>query len=198
MKSKVKKRFIILLLLAALLLSGCSSDKSEFQQFPTFTYTHYSSGGTAEEYEAVILFEESNSTFTAYQVAFSSCTCRDSLVNYKSVCYVEILNTKPSAELAAIRSITFGDNRGLYGDSNPNYYRPDYTEEYMDTNFIQRFVRVTKGELDGWGGYGTQLDVMDLDLISGATVTSGNVTSMLKSLMQYHTDKYYKGDKPDG
>ena len=196
----MKRLFCFLIALSLIVsLCGCAGgEAAEADPYPRFTYTHYSSGGTAEEYEAVILFEESNSTFTAYQVAFSSCTCRDSLVNYKSVCYVEILNTKPSAELAAIRAITFGNNMGLYGDSNPNYYRPDYTEEYMEENLIQRFVRVTKGELDAWGGYGTQLDVMDPDLISGATVTSGNVTSMLKSLMQYHTDKYYKGDKPNG
>lgn len=188
------KRPIICLILAAviLLLTGCgASTNSVSEQYPQFTYTHYSSGGTAEEYQAVILFEESTSTFTAYQVAFSSCTCRDSLVNYLSVCYVEILNTKPSADLAAIRSISFGNNTGLYGDSNPNYYRHDYTEEYMNENFIQRLVKVTKGEFDAWQGYGTQLDAVDADAISGATVTSGNVTSILRSLMQYHAEKYY-------
>ena len=151
MKSDMKKR-IIILLLAALILSGCGTDgKGESvgstQQYPTFTYTHFASGGTREEYTAVILFEQSNSTFTSYQVAFSSCTCRDSLVNYYSVAYVELLNNKNSADEAAIRSITFGNNMGLWGDSNPNYYIAEYTQEYMDENFVQQLVKAPKRTL---------------------------------------------------
>jgi len=191
MKKHIPKALAIFL--SALLVTGCgSSPASESNSpFTEFTYTHYSSGGTAERYQAVILFEQSNSTFTAYQVAFVSCTCRDALVNYYSVCYVELLNTKPSADEAAIRAISFGDNRGLWGDSNPNYYIPEYTQEYMDEHFVQRLVRATKGEFDAWGGYGTQIDGIDVDAISGATVSSSNITSMLKSLFQYHADKYY-------
>lgn len=184
-------------LIAALILAGCSSSKSieTADEFREFTFTHYSSGGTPDEYQAVILFEQSCSTFTAYQVAFASCTCRDPLVSYLSVCYVELLNTKNSSQDAAIRTITFGDNMGLYGDSNPNYYIPEYTEEYMDENFVQRLVGATKYDFDAWNGYGDQLSYVDADAVSGATVTTGNVTSMLKSLFQYHADKYYGEEK---
>lgn len=184
-------------LIAALILAGCSSSKSieTADEFREFTFTHYSSGGTPDEYQAVILFEQSCSTFTAYQVAFASCTCRDPLVSYLSVCYVELLNTKNSSQDAAIRTITFGDNMGLYGDSNPNYYIPEYTEEYMDENFVQRLAGATKYDFDAWNGYGDQLSYVDADAVSGATVTTGNVTSMLKSLFQYHADKYYGEEK---
>jgi len=159
--------------------------------FTEFEFTHYTSGGTAETYKAVILFEQSISTFTAYQVAFVSCTCRDALVNYYHVCYVELLNTKPTAERAAIRAISFGNNMGLWGDSNPNYYIPEYTQEYMDAHFVQRLVGATKGEFDEWAGYGTWLECIDADAISGATVSTSNITSMLRSLFQYHANKYY-------
>ena len=117
-------RKLLALVLVCLLLTGCAGETApaeEPEKYPTFEYTHFSSGGNAETYEAVILFEQSVSTFTSYQVAFVSCTCRDSLVNYYSVCYVELLNNKPSAEESAIRAITFGNNQGLWGDSNPNY-----------------------------------------------------------------------------
>ena len=184
------KKFLALII-AMLLLSGCASSEKAKDPYTEFTYTHYSSGGTPEKYTAVILFEQSCSTFTAYQVAYSSCTCRDPLVAYYSVCYVELLNTKKSAEEAAIRTISFGDNMGLYGDSNPNYYIPEYTEEYMDENFIQRLVGATKSDFDSWGGYRTQLSCVDADAVSGASVTTGNVTSMLKSLFAYHAAKYY-------
>ncbi len=183
---------VSLVIAVALLLTGCSkSEEKPKNEYTEFNYTHYSSGGTAEEYTAVILFEQTCSTFTAYQVAFASCTCRDPLVAYYSVCYVEILNTKPSAEESAIRTISFGNNMGLYGDSNPNYYIPEYTEEYMDENFVQHLVGATKSDFDGWEGYRTQLSCVDADAVSGASVTTGNVTSMLKSLFAYHAAKYY-------
>lgn len=181
---------ILALFVALLLLMGCSSTAQK-SPYTEFNFTHYSSGGTPEEYTAVILFEQSCSTFTAYQVAYSSCTCRDPLVAYYSVCYVELLNTKQSAEEAAIRTISFGDNMGLYGDSNPNYYIAEYTEEYMDENFIQRLVGAQKSDFDSWGGYRTQLPCVEADAVSGASVTTGNTTSMLKSLFEYHAAKYY-------
>jgi len=184
---------VLLVIILVLFLPGCSpaSERGNDNCFTEFAFTHYTSGGTAETYKAVIIFEQSISTFTAYQVAFVSCTCRDALVNYYHVCYVELLNTKPSADRAAIRSINFGNNMGVWGDSNPNYYIPEYTQEYMDEHFVQRLVGVTKGEFDAWAGYGTWLDCIDIDTISGATVSSSNITSMLRSLFQYHADKYY-------
>jgi hypothetical protein len=185
------KSFLTLILVLFLLTGCASSDQQPQSAFNEFTFTHYSSGGTREEYSAVILFEQACSTFTAYQVAFISCTCRDSLVNYYSVCYVELLNTKPSSEAAAIRAITFGDNMGLYGDSNPNYYISEYTEDYMDEHFVQRLVGASKSEFDSWGGYGSTLSCVDQDAITGATVSTGNITSMLQSLFQYHAEKYY-------
>ena len=190
-----RKILIALMLAASLMLCGCqdSSQPTESAaQYPTFEFTHFASGGTEETYKAVILFEESCSTFTSYQVAFSSCTCRDSMVNYYSVCYVELLNTKPSADEASIRTISFGNNQGLWGDSNPNYYIADYTQEYMDEHFVQALVGATKADFDAWGGYGTQLGQIDADAVTGASVSSGNITSMLKGLFAYHAEHYYK------
>lgn len=188
------KKSVIIVLTVVLVLFVCSCGSktpAETETFPTFEYTHYASGGTEETYKAVILFEQSCSTFTSYQVSFLSCTCRDPLVNYSSVCYVELLNTKPSADLAAIRAITFGNNQGLWGDSNPNYYIAEYTEEYYDEHLVQPLVGATKAEFDSWQGYGTQLDRINADAVSGATVSSSNITSMLKSLFAYHAEHYY-------
>lgn len=187
----MKKRILITVACVLLLITGCGKNGSTEKAYPTFEFTHFSSGGTAEQYEAVILFEQSVSTFTSYQVAFVSCTCRDAIVNYYSVCYVELVNTKPTADEATIRAISFGNNMGLWGDSNPNYYISEYTDEYMDENFVQSLVFAAKSDFDAWGGYGTQLDQVDADAVSGATVSTGNVTSMLRSLFQYHAEKYY-------
>ena len=178
-------------LLPLLLLFGCADEGEEVTRYPTFEFTHYASGGTEEKYQAVIIFEQTVSTFTSYQVAFVSCTCRDAIVNYYSICYVELLNNKPTSDESAIRAITFGNNMGLWGDSNPNYYINEYTEKYMDEHFVQQLVRAAKSDFDSWGGYGTQLDQIDADAVTGATVSTSNITSMLKGLFSYHADKYY-------
>ena len=80
---------------------------------------------------------------------------------------------------------------GLYGDSNPNYYISEYTDDYMDENFVQRLVGATKSDFDNWKGYRSQLPSVDIDAVTGASVTTGNLTSMLKSLFEYHAQKYY-------
>ena len=175
-------------------MSCCSksdSDISSEGSLTEFEYVHYTTGGITETYKAVILFEQSNSIFTSYQVAFISCTCRDPLVNYVSVCYVELLNSKPSADESSIRAISFSNNMGLWGDSNPNYNMPEYTEEYLDINFVQKMVKAKKSDFDLWSGYGTQINSVDVDMVSGATVSTSNITSMLRSLFEYHVKKYY-------
>ena len=194
-----KHRSILILLALLISLSSCGTPKAEDPEktdasaggYDTFKFTHYASGGNEEEYEAVILFEQSNSTFTAYQIAYSSCTCRNALVNYYMVCYVEILNTKKAPELATIRDITCLDNKGVWGDSNPNYYIAEYTEEYMNEHLTKGFIGATKADIDSFQGYGTWIDYLEADAIAGATVSSSNMQSMLKSLMEYHVEKYY-------
>ena len=183
---KLKKcKFI--LLLSILLFSCNKKDTNKIE------YTHFASGGFKEEYEMDIIFEEANSTFTAYQVAYSSCTCRDQLVNYKSICYVEILNTRESGDDAAIRYITFWENRGLFGDSVPNYNYDYIDEDYYDKHLVKPLIGVTKREIDTFNNYSDCIEAIDVDAMSGATVTRSNLQSMLKSLFSYHKTKYYNG-----
>ena len=46
-------------------------------------------------------------------MAYTSCTCRGAESNYRSVMYIELLNTKDTADEAAIRSICFGEKDGF-------------------------------------------------------------------------------------
>ena len=189
----MKKIALALALLTLMLFAGASLA----QGLTTVPYTQYSSGGTATELEAVILFENKNSTFTRYQVAFASCTCRSAESNYRSVMYIELLNTKETAGEAKIRSISFSDVKGttvgMWGDSNPIYMQPDKTFEYMDEHFVQKLVGCTKNDIDAWEGYGDVVDAVDVDAVAGATVSVSNITSVVRSMFQYHADKYYKG-----
>ena len=188
------KRFLCLL--CCILLFAAVFPFSAHAEITTFPYTQYASGGIPTELEAVILFENKNSTFTRYQVAFTSCTCRGPERNYRSVMYIELLNTKQTAEEASIRSISFGEldgaTVGLWGDSNPVMGRPDYTAEYMNENFVQALVGTSKAMYDGWDGYGTMVEAVDADAVTGATVSVSNITSVLRGLFQYHAAKYYK------
>ena len=177
------------------LLFACGAAQA-FAELKTIPYTQYASGGTPTDLEAVILFENKNSTFTRYQVAFTSCTCRGAESNYRSVMYIELLNTKDTADEAAVRSICFGEKDGftvgMWGDSDPVFMRPDYTKEYMDENFVQKLVGTTKAEYDAWEGYGDILEPVDVDAVAGATVSVSNITSVIRALFQYHAEKYYK------
>ncbi len=190
----MKGRKILCAICAALLLLAMCPAQAR-AELTTIPYTQYASGGTPTELEAVILFENKNSTFTRYQVAFTSCTCRGPESNYRSVMYIELLNNKDSAEEAKIRSISFGQLNGvtvgMWGDSNPVYMRPDYTAEYMDENFVQKLVGSCKADFDAWEGYGDIPDAVDADAVTGATVSVSNVSSVIQALFQYHADKYY-------
>ena len=75
---------LILAILTCAALCACGGQTTETPAatekkdgLNTIIYTQYASGGIESQLEAVILFENSNSTFTRYQVAFTSCTCRD-------------------------------------------------------------------------------------------------------------------------
>lgn len=189
---KLKILVSLFCLTALLLSSGCVS---AFADLETIPYTQYASGGTPTELEAVILFENSNKTFTKYQVAYTSCTCRGPETNYRSVMYIELLNTKETPEEAAIRQISLGEldgvRVGLWGDSNPIMGHPDYTAEYMDENLVQKLVGTTKAQYDAWEGYGDLIETVEPDAVSGATVSASNITSVIKALFQYHAEKYY-------
>ncbi len=189
----MKRKLTACLICVILLLSLSVVAHAELKTFP---YTQYASGGTPTELEAVILFENKNKTFTRYQVAYTSCTCRGAEKNYSSVMYIELLNTKETADEASIRRITLGEldgtTVGLWGDSNPIMGHPEYTAEYMDENLLQKLVGTSKAQYDAWEGYGDVIETVEPDAVSGATVSTSNITSVIKGLFQYHADKYYQ------
>ena len=160
-----------------------------------FPYEHFRTGGSDGPVYAAIIFENSNSTFTKYQVAITSCTCRDAANNYRSLMYVELDNTAANPDAAIVRWIAFGQdgayNVGVWGDSSPIPTNPDYTSEYMSEHLVQPLVGLTKADIDAWGGYGTLPADMDIDAVAGATVTSSNIVSALQALFAYHAATYY-------
>ena len=49
-----------------------------------------------------------------------------------------------------------------------------------------------KAQYDAWEGYGDMIETVEPDAVSGATVSTSNITSVIKGLFQYHADKYYQ------
>ena len=64
-------------------------------------------------------------------------------------------------------------------------------EDVRCVDFTKGFIGASKADIDSFEGYGTWIDYLEADAISGATVSSSNMQSMLKSLMEYHVAKYY-------
>ena len=62
----------------------------------------------------------------------------------------------------------------------------------MEENLVQKLVGTNKAQYDAWEGYGNVIETVEPDAVSGATVSTSNITSVIKSLFQYHADKYYQ------
>ena len=124
MISKHMKVALLCYAILMLCLFGCTNgavDGDGAQTYPTFTFTHYSSGSTQEEYKAEILFEQSASTSTSFHVALLSRTCSDAIAKYYSVCYDDRLNNKHKPDESAIRAIILVNEKGLRSDNKPNH-----------------------------------------------------------------------------
>ena len=102
-----------------------------------------------------------------------------------------VVNAVTGQELAVVSDVK-GTTVGMWGDSNPIYMQPDKTFEYMNENFVQKLVGCTKRDIDAWQGYGSVVDAVELDAVSGATVSVSNITSVVRSMFDYHAQKYYK------
>ena len=61
----------------------------------------------------------------------------------------------------------------------------------MNDNFIQKLVGTRKEQYDAWEGYGSVIEPVEPDAVSGATVSVSNITSVIRALFQYHAEKYY-------
>lgn len=93
-------------------------------------YDHIDGYGLIDEdHEAFILFEEEMQGFVKYQVAYLSCTCRPSDVNFWSVIYIEVNKFTDDVKYISYNYNEQNSNHpyhaGLWGDSSPT---PDWVE----------------------------------------------------------------------
>ena len=191
-----KIQCLLLMVLAVLLFSGCSCKKDN----DSIEYTHYLRGGGKEKLKAKILWEYSNSTFTKYQVAYTSYVCSDPSVNYMNVIYLEITN-KGSKDEAIVRNISFSTleenntifNVGLWGDYKEaigkEYYSGIESEllskiKYSNYDFISAIAK------NGYRNY-EKIEGINADAIAGGTISASNIVSIVKAVFDYHLDTQY-------
>lgn len=189
---------LLIFMFSLLLVGGCACNKSD----DTIKYTHYLRGGKSEELDAKILWEYSNSTFTKYQVAYTSYVCSDPSVNYTNVIYIEITN-KGEKEQSKIRSISFSTfkddtgstfNVGLWGDYK-EAVKKEFYEDGVEGELLPVIRSKTYSEIEsiaskGYGNY-KSIEGINSDLISGGTVSASNVISIVKAIFDYHIDNHY-------
>jgi len=173
------------------------------------TFTHIDGHGAEEEFAAIILFEEELQKYRKYQVTYLSCTCRDSVVNYWQVAYVEVKKSDNT-----IQKISFGEDNpmsahpytpGMWGDSTPTPTVPDgkggtiggRTLEEFNSDFIPWLVGKSLADLDGISVFTNEqyfdvkntVNIAETDLIdsfAGSSVSTNNMIRMVKALLEYH------------
>jgi len=192
-----KIKYLLVIIFSLIIVSGCSCKKEDKKKIE---YTHYLRGGGKEKLKANILWEYSNGTFTKYQVAYTSYVCSDPSVNYTNVIYLEITN-KDSKDNALIRNISFSTleenditfNVGLWGDFKEAVRKEYYSgieSELLAKLKYSKYEFISEIASKGYGNY-KSIEGINSDLITGGTVSASNVVSIVKSVFDYHLEKYY-------
>lgn len=195
----MKKIMNLLILFFLILFPGCSGDKRE-KDSNVIEYEHYTNGGVKETIEAEILWKYSTKAFTKYQVAYTSYVCSNPAVNFKNVIYIELTNVE--GKDATIRKISFSTieennegefNVGLWGDYIYSYDNNIY--EGIEQNLLPKLISMNYNDINelaqkGYGNY-KHIDDIDLDAITGGTVSASNVVSIVKAIFDYHIENQY-------
>lgn len=165
-------------------------------------FPHLDGYGTVVDRNAYILFEYEMRDYVKYQLAYVACTCRAPQVNYWKVAYVEL-----GLEDFEIQKITFSNDgtgnytAGFWGDSDP-IPTTGHTYEDFRSDFIPWLEGQTLEDLEGIEVFTNavypgniqndkELDVQDMiDAYTGASVTTNNMIRVMKTLLEYHVDKY--------
>lgn len=169
------KRFLILLTLVGLTLSLSACADSYIQgagggDESSFNYVHVDGLGSENEISAHILFENENLGFVQYQVAYTSCTCRDQVENVGSLVYIELNND------GTVKTFRFD----YWGDSIKSPDHPiantqaEVEEQYIDAHVIDNGIDY----------------ISTVDAMPGTTVTTDNIRRLLIGLITYHNEKY--------
>jgi len=167
-------------------------------------YTHINGEGAETDKLAYILFESEVRDYVKYQVAYLSCTCRESVVNYMQVAYFEIDKTTNT-----IRTISFTTDGvdghytpGTWGDSSGDANQNNVTFEMFQDDFFPWLIGKSLEDLNGIsvftndnykGVIQNDTTIAETDLIdefAGSSVSSNNLIRVIKEILEYHQTHY--------
>lgn len=170
-------------------------------------YGHINGHGVVTDKNAFVLLEFKLRDYIRYQVTYLSCTCRPADLNYWQVAFVEI-SLKTSSVPSEIITLSFNDDSGghytagMWGDSitrtDIDYGR---TREDFETEFIPWIVGKSLADFDGisvftnddYFGIQNTTVIAETELIdgfAGSSVSTNNMIRVMKSLLEYHVEKY--------
>ena len=193
-----KLGYLLLVIFMGFSLVGCSCKNNDSSK--QIEYTHYVRGGGKETLKATVLWEFANEAYTKYQVAYTSYVCSDPSVNYVNVIYVELTNRGDKKD-SIIRNISFSTleetyktyNVGLWGDDKEAIGKEFYTgiENSLLANLkYSNYDKIKTVADKGYKNY-THIENIDVDSISGGTISASNVVSIVKAIFDYHLENYY-------
>ena len=208
------KKILLTLVLALSIfaLSACDGEEEVVDngrprdaKVTMLTFPHMDGYGTIVDRDMPILFEYEMRDYVKYQVAFVSCTCRAPRVNYWSVVYIDV-----STETGEVLFISFEEDGtgqytgGMWGDSDPIPTGNQKTYEDFKNQFLPWIVGKNSEDLDGINIFYNEapnqysheantkhIDEEDLiDAYAGASVSTHSILRAVKSLLEYHDEKY--------
>ena len=132
-------------------------------------FVHVDGFGTPEDMAAWIAWEFEAQSYVRYQIAFTSCTCRQESINERSLLFMEVAKAESGGKIRKIRYEYWGDSPKLPSG---------VSREEIEEGFVPRLVN-------------KKLDTLDsVDAMSGATVTTVNLKQIISALLAYHNAKY--------
>jgi|GEM_PF-1832044 len=160
--------------------SGKQAAPAAPAQFPgdgqLLRFTHVDGFGTETEDTAWLAWQFEALDYVKYQVAYTSCTCRPESINKRSLLYVEVTKGGTGGK---IRRVWFD----YWGDSP---VMPEGTKrEEIEKNWMPK---LDNQKLDG---------LAKIDTMSGATVTTVNLKTILKAILEYHNAHYGNASLPE-
>lgn len=175
------------------------------------TFPHMDGYGTIVDRDMPILFEYEMRDYVKYQVAFVSCTCRAPRVNYWSVMYIDISTTTGEVLFLSFDEDGTGDyTGGFWGDSDPIPTGNQKTYQDFVDQFFPWIIGKNSDDLDGIYIFYNEEDVTErnldqyshqintkpieeqhlIDAYAGASVSTHSILRVVKSLLEYHDEKY--------